>query len=37
MSMELLPADEYNQRTINQGHLPTWTLPVHRLFDGRKH
>src|SRR5262247_1194750 len=27
MSVELLPADEYNQRTINQGHPPTWRNP----------
>src|SRR5215475_16085901 len=27
MSVELLPADEYNQRTINQGHPPTWQNP----------
>jgi Pyridine nucleotide-disulphide oxidoreductase len=27
MSLELLPADEYNQRTINQGHPPTWRNP----------
>src|SRR5262249_60388186 len=27
MSVELLPADEYNQRTINQSHPPTWQNP----------
>src|SRR5215813_8052325 len=27
MSVELLPADEYNRRTINQGHPPTWRNP----------
>src|SRR5262249_9673277 len=27
MSVELLPADEYNQRTINQGYPPTWQNP----------
>src|SRR5215510_7024515 len=27
MSVELLPADEYNQRTINQGHPPAWQNP----------
>src|SRR5215831_11355180 len=27
MNVELLPADEHNQRTINQGHPPTWRNP----------
>jgi pyruvate/2-oxoglutarate dehydrogenase complex dihydrolipoamide dehydrogenase (E3) component len=27
MSVELLPADAYNQRTINQSHPPTWQNP----------
>ena len=27
MSVELLPADMYNQRTINQGHPLTWKNP----------
>src|SRR4029450_2187757 len=27
MTVELLPADEFNQRTINQGHPPTWQNP----------
>ena len=27
MSVELLPLDKYNQRTINQGHPPTWQNP----------
>jgi pyruvate/2-oxoglutarate dehydrogenase complex dihydrolipoamide dehydrogenase (E3) component len=27
MSVELLPSDEYNQRTINQSHPPTWQNP----------
>src|SRR2546427_8573417 len=27
MTVELLPADEHNQRTINQSHPPTWQNP----------
>ena len=27
MSVQLVPADEHNQRTINQGHPPTWKNP----------
>ena len=27
MKVELLPADAYNQRTINQGHPPNWQNP----------
>ena len=27
MGVELLPTDEYNQRTINQGHPPNWQNP----------
>ena len=27
MTVELLPADEYNQRTINQSHPPNWQNP----------
>jgi pyruvate/2-oxoglutarate dehydrogenase complex dihydrolipoamide dehydrogenase (E3) component len=27
MAVELLPADAHNQRTINQGHPPTWQNP----------
>src|ERR1700739_1198566 len=27
MTVELLPADEHNQRTINQGHPPNWANP----------
>ncbi len=27
MSVELVPADEHNQRTINQSHPPTWQNP----------
>src|SRR5258705_6940350 len=27
MTVELLPADEHNQRTINQSHPPNWQNP----------
>ena len=27
MNVELLPADEYNQRTINLCHPPNWQNP----------
>src|SRR5580693_10376450 len=27
MTVELLPADEHNQRTINQSHPPNWRNP----------
>jgi len=27
MTVELLPADEHNQRTINQSHPPDWQNP----------
>ena len=27
MTVELIPADEYNQRTINQSHPPNWQNP----------
>src|SRR5262245_24453401 len=33
MTVELLPADEHNQRTINQSHPPNWQNPPGGTYD----
>ena len=33
MTVQLLPADEHNQRTINQSHPPNWQNPPGGTYD----